>query len=374
MKIGILTHYLHYGYGGVIQNYALQTVLKSLGHDAVTLRCAYNKKVGIKLRIRSWLSMIAHIILRIDTRSITAKQDVFVTKEVEPFIREYINVTRENNSTSSFRRATIEEKCDALVVGSDQIWRRGFPYVKECYLNFAQDLNVKKVAYAASFSQDEWEYDNEFTKVCKKLAERFDAISVREKSAVNLCKKYFGVDADFVLDPTLLLEKEDYIELYKKNEVKREDGDLFTYVLDKTGDKEAIINMISVKLGKKRYECMPQYSTTYFNIKNHPNECVYPPITQWLRSINEAELVVTDSFHGMVFCIIFNRPFFVLVNEDRGAARFYSLLKLFGLESRIINKIDDVDVISPIDWYSVNQIKKEWKEKSISFLKKALLY
>lgn len=373
MKIGIMTHYLHYGYGGVIQNYALQTVLKSLGHEVVTLRCAYNKKVGVIQRIRALLSRFCHVILRIDTRSITAKQDVFITKKIEPFIKENINVTSENNSASSFRKTAIDEKGEALIVGSDQIWRRGFPYVEECYLNFAQDLNVKRIAYAASFSLDEWEYDNEFTIKCRKLVSKFRAISVREKSAVNLCQTYFGVKAEFVLDPTLLLNKEDYIRLYEKKAEKRLDGELFTYVLDKTADKEAIINIISEKTGKKRYECMPFYSTTYFNIIKHPAECVYPPITQWLRSINEADIVVTDSFHGMVFCIIFNKPFYVLVNKERGAARFYSLLGLFGLESRIINHSDDINLVSSIDWNSVNKIKKEWMEKSILFLKNALI-
>ena len=372
MKVGILTHYLHYGYGGVIQNYALQTVLKSFGHETVTLRCAYNKKTSPFFKTKALLSKVAHILLRIDTRSITPKQDAFISKNVEPFIKEHINVSCPNNSPSSFLRSSIEEKCEALIVGSDQIWRRGFPYVEECYLNFAQDLKVKKIAYAASFSVDEWEYDNELTERCRNLSQKFDAVSVREQSAVDLCRRYLGISAEFVLDPTLLLEKEEYVKLYEESADKRNEGELFTYILDKTAEKESIINKIIEKTGKKRYECMPYYSTTYFNIRKYPDECVYPPITQWLRSISEADIVVTDSFHGMVFSIIFNKPFFVLVNEDRGAARFNSLLGLFGLESRIINNITDDDLSSIIDWHSVNLIRKEWKEKSISFLKNSL--
>lgn len=88
----------------------------------------------------------------------------------------------------------------------------------------------------------------------------------------------------------------------------------------------------------------------------------------------DAKLVFTDSFHGCVFSIIFNKPFWVIGNKERGNARFDSLLKLFNLESRRvdINDIDNIDFTAPIDWNEVNTVKKEWQEKSITFIKENL--
>lgn len=372
MKIGILTHYIHYGYGGVLQNYALQTVLKSLNHEPITLRCKWGKKTGLYLTIKYKLSLATHRLLNIDTWSITNKQDVLISKDVEPFINSHICSTPEIDSTAGFYDATLSEKCDALIVGSDQIWRKEFPYMEECYLNFAQELQLKKIAYAASFGVDEWEYDRELTERCRGLASKFDAISVRERSAIQLCEEYLSVKSEFVLDPTMLLEREDYIKLFEEAEEKESEGELFSYVLDKTPEKEAVIKTIVKRLDKRRYECMPRYETSYLNIIKHPQESIYPPVTRWLRSIYDADCVVTDSFHGTVFSIIFNKPFYVLINNRRGSARFTSLLGLFGLENRIISNAENIVLDQSIDWERVNMKVEEMKNNSLVFLQKAL--
>ncbi|HPF30329.1 MAG TPA: polysaccharide pyruvyl transferase family protein, partial [Lachnospiraceae bacterium] len=150
-------------------------------------------------------------------------------------------------------------------------------------------------------------------------------------------------------------------------------GDMFTYVLDKSPQKETIINGIAAKAGMKRYECMPKNSNaTYLGIKKHGEDYVYPSVTKWLRSFIDAKLVVTDSFHGTAFSIIFNKPFFVLINKERGAARFTSLLHLFGLEDRIITSAEEADMKKAIDWDAVNAKKKKWQEESKTFLENAL--
>lgn len=372
MKIGILTHYLHYGYGGVLQNFALQKVLKSLNHNPITLRCAWAKKQSLLVAIRNRLSLFLHLLLKIDSRSITKKQDDYVSKQVEPFIKRYINATPEIDSTKGFGTATIYEHCDALIVGSDQVWRREFPYLEECFLNFAQELKIKRIAYAVSFGKEEWEYEKDLTSRCRYLAGKFDAISVREQSAIGLCEEYLGVKPEFVLDPTMLLKREDYITLFEEAGESKSKGEIFTYILDNSADKENIINTISKRLGKKRYECMPKYETSYLNIIKYPEECVYPPVTKWLRSIYDADCVMTDSFHGTVFSIIFNKPFYVILNAERGNARFHSLLKFFGLEDRIISAEDSMVINQDIDWDRVNSSLNEMRNKSLDFLRNSL--
>ena len=237
MKIGIITHYLHFGYGGVMQNYALQTVLKRLGHEPKTFRVDTVKNIGVLWNLRSWLVRILHSLRGIDS-GITRKQDMYISKEVEKFISSHISCTSLVRSNNDFRKATEFEEFDALIAGSDQIWRGNYDYVSNCFFDFAQGLNVKRIAYAASFGVDDWRFNENDTLKYKRLLKEFNGISVRENSGIELCSKYLGRnDVEWVLDPTLLLNKEDYISLIEDaNEPKRE-GSLFMYILDKTPQK-----------------------------------------------------------------------------------------------------------------------------------------
>jgi hypothetical protein len=373
MKIGIVTHYMHFGYGGVLQNFALQKLIRRMGHDPVTLRVSVDYPKSTSQRIIKTVKFNLKNIIGRDS-GITPKQDAFISKEIEKFVAKYINCTSENCISEDFRRATERENCQIIVVGSDQIWRRNFPYYVNSFLDFTNGMDIKRIAYAASFAVDNWEFTSEQTALIKPLAKKFDAISVREASGIDLCKKYLHRDdVVLVLDPTLMLDKEDYIKIVEEANELHCDGEMFTYVLDKSSYIESIINGIAEKAGIKRYECMPKVENrSYLTVKKHQEDCVYPAITKWLRSFMDARLVVTDSFHGTAFSIIFNKPFFVLINKERGAARFTSLLHLFGLEDRIISSLDEVDVYKSIDWDAVNEKKKEWQMKSIDFLKQIL--
>ena len=216
----------------------------------------------------------------------------------------------------------------------------------------------------------EWEFNTEQTKECSRLAKLFDAISVREDSGIALCKEHLGVDAIHVLDPTLLLEKDDYIKLVEKAKEPVSNGNLFCYILDnnetiKNGIQyiEQTLSLNSFQVKAKNDKCTLKRGE---NIKDH----IIPSPTKWLRAFMDAEMVFTDSFHGCVFSIIFNKPFWVIGNKGRGNARFESLLKQFNLESRRfdIKEIDNIDLTTPIDWDKVNTTKKELQKKSIDFI------
>ena len=239
---------------------------------------------------------------------------------------------------------------------------------KSFLLDFAEaNKDVKKIAYAASFGVDKWEFSDEETKIAKHLLPLFDAVSVREDSGVTLCENYLGVQAEHVLDPTMLLDKEDYISLIKAECEPQSEGNLFTYILDSSEHKQKIVDNLADKLKLKPFEVQPKYKhPSKDNIKKNIEDCVYPAVTKWLRAFYDAKFVVTDSFHGCVFSIIFNKPFIAIGNKDRGLARFKSLLSLYRLENRLNNvNPDSLDII---DWSFVNNSRTNFKEKSLHFL------
>lgn len=379
MKIGIITQALHTNYGGLLQNYALQQVLKKLGHEVITL----DQTDAPVSRLIIVASYVKTFILRLIRKGVgrkyyfelDEKKKAYIGKHTQYFTDKYINHTRPMYKTEDFRNFCINNKIDVLMVGSDQVWRPYYNHnIYRSFFDFAEGFEIKRYAYAASFGVDSWEFTEEQTIRCKKLLEKFDAISVREHSGVDLCEIYFGRKAEFVLDPTMLLEKEDYEELvYTENE-PMSSGDLFTYILDESEEKANIIEKISESLDLVPFKVMPKYRANRQTIKQI-DDCVFPPVTRWLRAFMDAKFVVCDSFHGAVFSIIFNKPFLVIGNKKRGICRFTSLLKLYNLEDRLITGVEnDLSVIEKrIAWDSVNSIRIYHKEKSYSYLQRNLL-
>ena len=212
-------------------------------------------------------------------------------------------------------------------------------HVQESFLDFAKDWKGKRIAYAASFGVDNWEFSSEETRICKELAKSFNAISVREDTGVGLCEEYFGIKAEQVLDPTLLLHSSDYVKLIKEASLQKNNRKLFAYVLDKTPEKIAFVEKVAKEKGLQ-----PNYINLSFgDIREPVKQRILPSVEQWLSYFYDAEFVVTDSFHGCVFSIIFNKKFVTIGNEERGMSRFKSLLSLLGLERRLCTNLSDID-------------------------------
>lgn len=379
MKIGILTQPLYCNYGGLLQCYALQKTLQRMGHDAFVLQrewnrqytlkgaCVYYAKLLVKKflgRKESWHYYVAQ-----------EKRDC-IARETNKFTNRCINPRSERCYTTEQLRQEVERlKLDAIIVGSDQVWR---PYYSPCQPNYfldflSHDSQIKRISYAASFGGDDWnEWNEKLTEQCAGLLQKFDAVSVRELSGIRLCKEHFDVEAVQVLDPTLLLNKEDYLAVIGKPLQNR--GTLFNYVLDRSDEKQYIIQKIAERTQKKPFDSMPELEDSVYNLYGDIERAVYPPVENWLSAFVEAEMVVTDSFHGTVFSIINNKPFWVVGNEGRGMARFETLLSLFGLENRLISikTLNDTDLNDPIDWDKVNAKKAEMQKISLEFLNEAL--
>lgn len=373
MRIAILTLPLHANYGGILQAYALQTVLECMGHEVVVLSKDYipvRVYSGGRKMVRTAKRSIERYILR---RPVEIYREERIIRELpimrqftNRFIQSYIN-TYPVQSLS----AISSNDFDAIVVGSDQIWRP--KYIKQlwkedapmAFLAFAKDWQIKRVAYAASFGVDEWEFSESETPELQKLISRFSAISVREKSGISLCKKYLHVQTEQVLDPTLLLSRQDYEALIAKQ--PKSNGDLLVYLLDETLEKTQLL---------KRIAC--ERRLTPFSVKARNwseasplEERIQPPVEKWLAGFRDAKFVVTDSFHACVFSILFGKPFVAIGNVQRGMSRFESLLGDMGLIRNLISSSQEYDAANSYEIPAITyQIIENERQKSMTFLNK----
>lgn len=353
MKIGILTFQWasNRNFGASLQSYAHYTMIKKMGLNIEILNFKRNK-LSTCQKIKFYLER---------------------GKNFEKYNNKFLNLTKETYSIEELKE--LNKKFDIFIVGSDQVWR--YKYLKEkikhYFFDFVDD-NKKKIAYAASFGVDYWEGDQKLTEDIKSLIKRFDHISVREESGINICKNTFGIDnVVCVLDPTLMISKEDYQP-----------------ILDDWKDKshlkkKYIAHMLldDTKELKKESQNIADYLKSDINyikgksFKIFGKEITfYNKVSQWLTYLKDAELVITDSFHCTVFSLIFHKKFVVVANKTRGIARLETLLSKVGLQDRLFTDIKDVlksgILDKEIDYNEVDKKLEVHRKYSMDFLKKAL--
>ena len=382
MKIGILTQPLNTNYGGLLQNYALQLIIKRFGYVPETIdhEGRYSWFYIFLSKVKGYFSYVLNPLeCEKPTYSPSRKEILTIRSNTDRFINKYIYHTSPLHSVAEFNNISNMNRYDAYIVGSDQCWRPKYnSFLEEMFLRFAgKQRNVKRIAYAVSFGTDKWEMDERKTELCSYLAKKFDLVTVREDSGVELCEKFLGIKAIHVLDPTMLLNKEDYINLVESEDESISQGNLFYYILDPCKEKDDVINKVTTATNLIPFTVMPKFQRGNWNkniVRNHIELCVYPSVTLWLRSFMDAKMTIVDSFHGMVFSIIFNIPFWVIGNSKRGNSRFISLLKFFNLEDRYIgnDNINAIDYSSSIDWTNVNDILQREKSRSTKLLFDAL--
>lgn len=377
MKIGILTHALETNYGGILQAFALQKVLRDMGHEVYTIdrhdRRAYK---SLKANILGYAKR--NIQRYLQHKNVPVCWNPFITDEVykiitsntRDFVARNMNMTRECWS-DELAEIDNEYKFDAYVVGSDQVWLPA--YYPTSFLSFVKRPNVIKVVYAASCGRKSF-LDVEGAKEnVAKYAEGFSGISVREDTLVNQTAKYLGVTPIHVLDPTMLLTPIDYLNASFDN--VGTEPIVFSYILDMNEEKSELAKAISKKLSLPLIEG----NTTCLYVKSKGvdvTKCTFPPVDNWIRNLQRAEFVVTDSFHGTVFAILFNKQFVTVGNEKRGIGRFKSLLRQFDLEDRMVVNISFPEIMDTlqkkIDYVVVNCKIQELKLKSFTFLQNSM--
>lgn len=363
MKIAILTQPLGHNYGGILQNYALQQILLKLSYKPITLEKDYRQYItNLQLILELPKRIISKYILRHRKHILSEKRNnEYLTrtrKQLYPFIPKRINhlYIKDYNVINPF-------DYNAFIIGSDQVWRPIYNWERldKMFLSFLpKDCTIKRIAYAASFGTDEWEYSDEQTAAYQELAQRFDAISVREDSGVVLCKNHFKVDATHVLDPTLLLDKGHYNKLCI--DIPSEKGYIYAYILDQTAEDKIRLEEFAKSKGLKLKICSADSSCTL-------------TMEQWIAMFRDAEMVITNSFHGIIFSIIFNKEFYSLTHTDRGSGRIPSLFRQLGIpQSRIVSDIQNIPDrdSAPLDWDTTKKRINELQQHSIAFLRHAL--
>ena len=346
MNIGIVTLPLNNNYGGILQNYALQQALIKLGHKPTTIYYRFSLPFP-----RNVLSIIKQFLLG---KKLSA---LHTAPEFKKFISDNIYITQPLRKYSADLISSY--KFDVLIAGSDQIWRpRYSPFCfYDMFLDFAIESRICKISYAASFGTSKWELNQDQTKKSQKLLGEFKAISVREDTAVDLCNEKLQLEAVHVIDPTMLLSRNDYERLVDDNTVV-DKNQLTVYLLDITSQLRE-----QIELYAKENNLTPVYLSSDTFDKNKTVS-----IGKWLAYISKSKMIITDSFHGTVFSIIFKREFRTIVNQKRGADRFYSLFRKLNICDHVV----DIDNISfdaiDINWNEVDQKITEWRKFSYDFL------
>lgn len=378
MKIGILTQPLHRNYGGILQNWALQQALRYMGDEPemVFLYGGYRPKGKLLfLRCVSLVKCVAR-------KYLFGRKNVYLypvfDSKYNPRIPMYadakfvkcIHKTKRLTENVDIARFVASRNYDAFIVGSDQVWREDYsPSITRYFLDFLSEVDKRpRVAYAASFGKSKDYISLENMPRCRELLHRFDAVSVREYEGLENLKMDFDYHNGVkVLDPTLLLSADDYRRQIKdKDFLDKTRPHVAAYILDESEDKSAILAEVASQL---------ELPVKTFSGEFRGEKML--TVSQWLAEFEGADFVVTDSFHGCVFSIIFHKPFVAIANKDRGIDRFVSLLRDAGLEDRLIYSSDDFNthkerlLVVP-DYMVVEQRLSSLRKASLAFLSDAL--
>lgn len=387
-RIGLLTLPLSINYGGMLQAVSLYHHLSRSGHEVILLERSATMKRGrrttlavarslpgilsLSQTLEPWTerasSGMGGLMRRVAYFSRAAALDRRALAH-RPFLRAQMPRTSGPlYSSEALAAATEALELDAVVVGSDQVWRADYlpnRAVEDYFLGFATSPGIRKISYAASFGRGDWQFPEMTPRVAPLLAQ-FDAVSVREMSGVSICRSEFGrSDARTVLDPTLLVDPALFKAIAAPHVQRR--GKLFLeYLLDPTPHTIRVRTDIAEALG-------PNHT---FSLLTTDAGRKVRDVPSWLRDFMDADYILTDSFHGTVFAILFEKNFVSMMNRERGGDRFTSLLGQLGLMDRLLVEGDPDrarDLArTPIDYGPVREKLAALRQSSDAFLREAL--
>lgn len=371
-KVGIITLNGYVNYGNRLQNYALQEVIKTLGFKCETIiDKSYTDKTYI---IKNERNKVKNLFSR-DIRQIYSKLNNIINKnkinniklerinKFKNFSMEYINETDFSIEKGNINNE-LEKQYEYLVAGSDQIWNPYSSSVSEVsFLTFAQ--KHKRISYAPSFGV--YDIPKEERENYKNWLLEMEHISVREDAGAKIVKELIGKEVPVVVDPTMLLNKEQWLSIAKKSKNKPQKKYILTYLLG-GGNKEN---------KKKIKEIAKKYNLEVVNLgdTNDAKQYVNGP-SEFIDYINDASIFITDSFHGCVFSMLLDTPFIVSnrVGQDSKTSmesRIDTFLDKFKLQERRYTNINNIDIFK-CDYTESNKLLELERKKSWDYLKNAL--
>lgn len=330
--VALLSMFMGMNYGSGLVTYAINKILEKLGYSVLNVYKLHNAEVPLNAVNMNWR-----------------------------FAQRNYYMSRFFDKDESCRE--LNDAADAFVVGSDTLWwwadvdKTGFHY----WLDFVE-ADKKKVSFCTSFAHSQHDAPRNVQRRLKYLYSRFDALSVREKDGVGILRDTYGVDSEYLLDPTLLLEKEEWEKLEKAAVLTPPHTYVLVYVLDDSKDKKAAYERIAESLKLDVYK-VPNPSRTKKTVE----------LEDFLRLIANAAFVFTDSFHGTCFSVIFKKPFLTFRNRARGGSR-YKTFEEMELSDRLIDGADfDAALLSAdIDFSLADAVIVQKREKALKWLDTAL--
>lgn len=353
MKIGIMTFHWGTNYGGVLQAYALQQFLKkNVPSGEVSI---------INFRPKTFSESLFKCIVTKRIKHIPSNLITYFKEKKFVIFREKYLSTTERYSTLSELKSNYPDM-DIYICGSDQVWNPyiidsyGIPY----YLPFGKET-TKRISYAVSFACID--YPRNKMAIIKPMIQKFNAISARENTGVAILQKEGFDNVELMPDPTLLLEKNDLEKITFQPEENPDLDFVFSYSLQ---NDQILMDKVN-KYFKK--------STKMVNTRDM--KYAFLGIEDWLLNIKSAKFIITNSFHGVVFSILFQKQFIAIPVEGMLSAmndRIYTLLQKFGLKNRILEtyneEIIEKIISTPIDWEKVADIQESLKNEAYNFFRK----
>ena len=366
-KIGIITITSCLNYGNRLQNYALQETIKKMGMEVETIKKIF-KKVSRRQLVCYRIKVLIRNLLHINERKGICDRERTFNKFSKKNIKYSKYWTYKNTQKSG-----IEREYDVFVCGSDQIWNPDFEDtlgdLESSTAYFAP--KEKRVAYAASIGVGvlNEKYIQEYTK----LLSGMKAISMREKSGADIVKNLIGRDVPTVLDPTLLLTRDEWMKLEKKPKKQLPDRYIVTYFLGNISkDKREYIDLVSEENEIQVIEMSSEYLWDK-DIRDKESFCFDP--AEFLYVISHSKMLLTDSFHGCVFAIIFDKPFRVFNREGNWGdmwSRIETLIDIIG-KVNVVGTIGEDLKRSLEEEIQYDRIKMErLRCESLEYLKKVL--
>lgn len=352
--IGVIGLWYGFNYGSMLTYYALNRALENMGFS----------------------------VLMIDN-PLPANEEARKQKtHPYAFARQYYRISA-HRSIAQLKE--LNSVCDSFIVGSDQLWNYNLSksYGQTYFLHFADDAH-KKISYASSFGRNEYSGPEGARVQTAQNLQRFDAVSVREEGAADLCRNIFGVEAATVMDPVFLCEQSDYDVLLKDSGLDIEEDYILAYILNATPEKGKMLQQIAEQTGRKVYLILDLSplrradNERGISLEDGWNVELLQNIEvrEWLYYMKHAQGIVTDSFHGTCFSIIFHRKFISMLNEGRGGDRFKEILGKTGLMNHLFDSEEAVlqskELFEEIDYTSVDEQIQELAVQSRKWLMEAL--